>query len=253
MKTFLIQITDNMITHDFSFALIEAIKYNNWYYGEKTYNYILQEDTKLPLDNDDKPYKDDLESIIPVGSVEFVLKYLNDYYGIKNVKPINIPDELNKYKYTKRNIWSNFETSPKNISEIVFYKSKNIIKGMSGITKNTKVPTYPGYEFLISDFIDIKSEWRVFVWRNTLFGLQNYSGDYTIFPDVKLIKEMIVDYNNETAYTLDVGINDKDGTFIVECHDFFSCGLYGFADYRILPNMFIDTWNKLVKGENQII
>ena len=41
-----------------------------------------------------------------------------------------------------------------------------------------------------------------------------------MFPDVDLIKEMIKDFNYNNAYTLDVGIN-KDGTFLIECHDFF--------------------------------
>jgi len=91
IKTFLIQTIDNMVAHDFSFTLIEAIKYHNWYQNKKVYDYFLQEDIKLPLDEDDKPYKDDLEEIIPVGSVEFVLKYLNDYYNINNIKPFNIP------------------------------------------------------------------------------------------------------------------------------------------------------------------
>jgi len=26
-------------------------------------------------------------------------------------------------------------------------------------------------------------------------------------------------------------------TFVIEVHDFFSCGLYGFADHSIYPNM----------------
>ena len=39
------------------------------------------------------------------------------------------------------------------------------------------------------------------------------------------------------AYTLDVGINDN-GTFVIEVHDFFSCGLYGFSNHPILPQMF---------------
>jgi len=64
--------------------------------------------------------------------------------------------------------------------------------------------------------------------------------------DVKLINEMINEYKGKNlCYTLDVGVNDK-GTFILESHDFFSCGLYGFSDYRILPKMFIATWNKLI-------
>ena len=247
IKTFLIQTIDNMVVHDFSFTLIEAIKYNNWYNGEKIYDYILQENTNLSINSNDQPYKEDVEGIIPIGSVEFVLKYLNDYYNINNIKPLNIPEELNKYKYIKRNVWNFYPfQNDKYINKTVFVKSKTKIKGYTDIVKYTDVPTG---EFIVSELIDIQSEWRAFVWKHTLYGLQNYSGDFTMFPDIKLIKKMISDYSNDGAYTLDVGINDKDGTFIIECHDFFSCGLYGFADYRVLPLMFIDTWNKLIKGE----
>jgi hypothetical protein len=50
---------------------------------------------------------------------------------------------------------------------------------------------------------------------------------------------MIKAYSKEApvAYTLDVGVNKKH-TFIIEAHDFFSCGLYGFADLKLLPLMF---------------
>ena len=101
---------------------------------------------------------------------------------------------------------------------------------------------------MVSEYIDIDSEWRAFVFNNELVGLHNYSGDFTIFPDVKLIKIMIKDFNYNGAYTLDIGVNLK-GTFIIECHDFFSCGLYGFEDYKLLPKMFISTWNKLIKDK----
>ncbi|MFA7664269.1 MAG: ATP-grasp domain-containing protein [Clostridia bacterium] len=216
---------------------------------------MLQKGTKLPLDNDGKPYEGDLQSIIPIGSVEFVLKYLNDYYNITNIKPLNIPDELDRYKYTKRKIfYSNsngiihlphdkyFENL--NPSTKFFVKSNDKIKGFTDIIQYKDIPQG---EYLISELIDIDSEWRAFVFNNRLVGLQNYSGDFTLFPDVKLINEMVHDFNYNSTYTLDVGINKKDGTFIVECHDFFSCGLYGFSDYRVLPLMFINTWNKIIK------
>jgi hypothetical protein len=76
--------------------------------------------------------------------------------------------------------------------------------------------------------------------------LQNYSGDFTMFPDVELVLSMIKDFDYQHPYTLDVGINDK-GTFVVECHDMFSTGLYGFSGYKLLPIMFIQAWNKLIK------
>lgn len=249
IKTFLIQTIDGRVAHDFSFTLLEAINYCNWHENKKVYDYILTKNTYLPLNNDGEPYKEDLEQIIPIGSVEFVLKYLNKYYNINNIKPLNIPQELRKPEYLKRwvdilrvntnnTIIIDFGTQP------MFIKDNTKIKGITEIFN--PVRGYPIGEYLISEVVEIDSEWRAFVFNNRLVGLQNYLGDFTMFPDVELIKKMISDFNYNSAYTLDVGINDK-GTFIIECHDFFSCGLYGFADYKLLPLMFINTWNKLIR------
>jgi hypothetical protein len=250
IKTFLIQTVDDMVVHDFSFTLIEAIKYHNWYYGrdnEKVYDYILQENTKLPTDEHGKPYKDDIEGIIPIGTVEFVLEYINKYYSIDNIKPINIPIELRQWKYTKRRIITNKELDevPYLPSEKCFVKSASKIKELTDTVQYKNIPK--NKELLISELVDIESEWRAFVFNSRLVGLQNYSGDFAMFPDVELIESMINNYKMcPAAYTLDVGINNEQGTFIIEVHDFFSCGLYGFSDHRILPKMFISTWNKLI-------
>ena len=246
IKTFFIQTINNRVTHDFSFTLIETINYHNWYENKQVYDYILLEDIELSLDDNGKPY-DDLEGIVPIGSVEFVLKYLNDYYNISNIKPLNIPKQLMKPEYLKR--WVKIHQNNSNTINAgdtpIFVKDNTKIKGWTNIVEYNRV--FPPGEYLISEYIEIDSEWRAFIFNNRLIGLQNYSGDFTIFPDVELIKKMIFDFNYPSAYTLDVGINDK-GTFVIECHDFFSCGLYGFSDYKVLPLMFINTWNKLIGG-----
>ena len=52
------------------------------------------------------------------------------------------------------------------------------------------------------------------------------------------IKAMINAYKTQPiAFTLDVAISNND-TVIIEVHDFFSCGLYGFSEHKILPFMF---------------
>jgi len=48
------------------------------------------------------------------------------------------------------------------------------------------------------------------------------------------------------AYTLDVGINNRS-TFVIEVHDFFACGLYGFADLNLLPLMFYRWFKEFMK------
>ena len=233
MRTFLIQTIDNKIKHDFSFQLLEAIDYQNWYCNEKRYDVILSENC-------------DIENCIPVGAVEFVLLYLKKYYGIEGVKPINIPPELMNLTFLKRHVEIvDTEKSPVLIKDKpLFVKDNNKIKGFADIiTDGSRLKG----EYLVSEVIDIDSEWRAFVYRSRLVGLQNYSGDFTLFPDVTLINDMIQIYNQcPPAYTLDVGINKEKGTFLIEVHNFFSCGLYGFHDHRILPQMFIQSFQSLI-------
>jgi len=245
MKTFLIQTIGGGVVHDFSFGLIEAVKYHDWYYGKDShYTYILSETTDRPKLNNIQYYP--LDSIVPVGTVNFVLEYLRKHYGTHNVKPVNIPRELMKSDYLKR--WVKYtlnEVPVVNDGEgVIFVKSATQIKGYTDFIEPSH--SYPAGEYIVSEYIPIDSEWRAFVCNGELVGLNSYSGDFTLFPDVNLIKAMISDYKSAPgAYTLDVGVNVK-GTFIIECHDFFSCGLYGFSDYTVLPKMFVMGWNHLI-------
>jgi hypothetical protein len=225
MIKFLIQTFDGIVKHDFSFTLLESIRYHNWLRDEKVFDYRL---------TDDKIFS----NYIPIGSVEFVENYLYKYYIIK-FKPLNIPKDLLKEKFTKRNIFNGTE---RDIIGKKFVKSNDKIKSFAEITDHAPIGNYQ-----ISDIIEIDSEWRSFVYEGKLVGLQNYSGEFDIFPNVNLIKEMIAEYKNcPIAYTLDVGINSLS-TFVLEAHPMVSVGLYGFSDHKILPYMFSKTFNQIIK------
>jgi len=228
---FLIQTVNDEIVHDFSFQLKEAVRYRNWYYN---YNIDIIEYT----DSTTPEYK---EGYCPVRPVEFVTYYLNKYFN-KTPKPVNVPEEL--YKYANRRIVVGNEDSYIG-DESVFAKSHDKIKRFADTTDHNTTLPVGLYQF--SDIIDMESEWRCFVYNKELVGLQNYSGEFTLFPDVCTITEMINNYNNQPiAYTLDVGVTGST-TFVVEVHDFFSCGLYGFRDNRILPLMFYRWFYNFIK------
>ena len=85
------------------------------------------------------------------------------------------------------------------------------------------------------------------MFKGEIVGLQNYAGDFMSFPDTYKIQQMIDAYiKAQIAYTLDVGIFGND-TFVIEVHDFFSCGLYGFSNHNILPFMFSRWFNEFIK------
>jgi hypothetical protein len=232
---------------DFSFTLLKAIEYHEW-----------KGQTMPCLLSDTYIHKGLRHDTIPVGSNEFVQGFLRHYHGIE-MKPINIPEELLHPQFTRR-IVKNMDkaTLYEHLrlvrDEKLFVKSHDVIKGFSGFLPDTggiygggtpPIDRIDG-NFQVSTIIDIDSEWRGFVFKGELVGLQNYVGDFTLFPDVARINKMIAAYKSApVAYTLDVGVN-KDGTFVIECHDFFSCGLYGFANLSILPAMFSQWFNQFL-------
>jgi hypothetical protein len=227
---FLIQTIEGEVKHDFSFVLREAIKSQNWFANRQVHSYTLS----------DEP----IAGYIPVGANDFVISYLEKHHGM-TPQPINIPAELNTFEFTKRNI---IYGTHEDIQGKKFVKSTDKIKGFTDITYFGQTNHVPHGTYIISDLINIESEWRAFVYKGKLVGLNNYSGEFTMFPDVPTIQKMISVFKTQPiAFTLDVGVNDT-GTFVIEVHDFFSCGLYGFADSRILPNMFGDWFNEYVKN-----
>lgn len=236
MAKFLIQTINRQVKHDFSFALIESIDYQNWL-NKGVHDYYLTGDL----------LEHDYSQFIPSGSIQFIEKFLGIYHDIHNIKPINIPEQLLNIRFTKRSC-EILDKDRINLNGTEkFIKSMQRLKGFTGVVNAINEDFLSG-DYLVSDLINIESEWRSFVYDGQLVGLQNYSGDFTLFPDINFIKSCIAAYTEcPPAYTLDVGVNSKDGTFVIEVHNFYSCGLYGFNDSKILPQMFIRSFNHLLK------
>lgn len=259
---FLIQKVNGKIAHDFAFTLLKAVEFYNWLNGKnntikvKYINTIYNKKLGVfaPV-----AFKSFHKNYVPIGSVEFVSEFLLLFYN-RIPKPRNIPPELMLPCYTQRVIFNGNHTDLENHKGLWFVKSNEKIKGYSGLLNIDKdFPGIPPDNYQISEYIEIESEWRAFVYKNKLVGLQNYSGDFTIFPDVSRIKDMINTFKSAPiAYTLDVGVSKpysflpQRKTFIIEVHDFFSCGLYGFADLNLLPYMFHRWFNEYIKNERHV-
>lgn len=250
---FLIQKIDNKVVHDFSFILLESIRYQNWFQNDPkamTVKYInCHANDKVWFFN---PFH---EHYVPVGSVEFVTTWFKRFHD-HTLQPINIPDELLVPRFVKRPVFNGNHMDLEDLAHgKYFVKTNTHFKGFAEVLRLGDDFSWniPAGNYQISQYIDIQSEWRAFIYQGKLVGLQNYSGDYTKFPNVQSILWMIHGYKSAPiAYTLDVGVNDHD-TFVIECHDFFSCGLYGFAEHKIYPYMlyrwFHEYLNKIKNGK----
>lgn len=241
---FIIQTIDNLIIHDFSFTLERAKEYYDWSKTEKleiTY-----------FDGIIKPESDIPEGLIPVGSVEFVSDYLRRFFPDHTdaLRPLNVPECL--FPYAGRKILNMRSTD--DLKDIFFlFRTRAFRKSMdtikhpgNGITDKNQFKECTGFQ--LSDIIDIQSEWRVLVFHNNIMHIANYAGDCTMFPDVNRIKEMIKTFSPTApaAYTLDVGLKSGKTTVVIECHRFFSCGLYGYNDYAKYPKMLSQAWYEMI-------
>ena len=96
-------------------------------------------------------------------------------------------------------------------------------------------------EYLVSDLLDIASEYRCFVHRGKLVGMKHYLGNVYDIPNEKYVSKVISEFNKmskRTTYSFDVSTDIYGKNQLLEVHDFFSTGLYGFSEYNILPQMF---------------
>lgn len=228
--------------YDFVWNLVKAVDFQNWYYNENKYIVKYVKDTKIEKIN---------ENEIPVGSLEFVLTNIN-----KKVYPINIPKSLATPYFLKRKVWQGIflpsddpdliQSIEENFKNSFFVKTQDRYKDFCDIVSLCDLKHLTPQRYLISEKKVIISEWRSFIFNDKLVGLQNYDGDFTCFPDIDFLKKCIDCYTDSPrAYTLDIGIGQKKENFIIEVHPFVSCGLYGFEDYRILPQMIISGFKSL--------
>jgi hypothetical protein len=271
MSKFLIQTINGQVEHDFSWHLIQAIKYQNWFAGEEVHEYALS--GKEHFDFKDEYYKE--EEYIPIGSVEFICNYTQYHYGF-SPKPINVPEEL--FDFAGREMFACHGTfSPKarelqkDKSKKYFVKSSTRFKANENGIQDFNFLAYSNKDNLqVSEIIgNIESEWRCFVYKDKLVGMHCYSGEWfnhekpwLLKPRINEILLMIEKLKGKyPTYTLDVGIADLENTYQdqllgtidkgyetipIEVHEFFSCGLYGFQDYKILPQMFVRAYKQII-------
>lgn len=240
MIKFLLQTENNRKhIHDFTFILEKSMKYHDWIYETK------EDSNPFQLLYSTLP---NVSDCVPIGSVDFVMEYLELYHN-KVPKPMNVPEELFSHLFTRREIANGDNNDVQSWTGKFFFKSNDKIKGYQNVNdpNNTGLLEVPEGNYQISEIIDVESEWRTFVYQGKLVGLKQYSGDFTVFPDIDKVKEMINTFKSAPiAYTLDVGITNDKNTVVIEAHDFFSCGFYGFNDHSVIPYMFSRWWYNYV-------
>lgn len=199
-------------------------------------SYLLMDYAELKKTNND--YSD----WIPVGTLEYVRTWLKKYKGIEEMKPIEVPEILREEKYLGRSYdivsFEDLELKGyKFIKDIDKLKQFSFTGDLGNLDKNDE-SIFISQNYLISNVVDIMSEYRVFVSDMSIKAIQFYDGDCTVFPNISLLREMVGKYylvqNRPKSYTMDIAVLKNGRTVILEVHPVASVGTYGYSEYALL-------------------
>lgn len=210
---------------------------------------------------------------IVIGSVESCVMFF-EACGIETPKYIGYPDELKKFLYRDVKTCKVKDldddkfpyfikpmddvklftgTTVANKNQLRLFKEQHIIRtpGLKDMH-----PINPDAMLYVTDAINIQSEFRCFVHKGKLKGIQYYAGDFTKFPDAMEISKMINAYKSaNVSYTLDVGVVYTKGgstvTALIEVNDMWAIAGYGF-DPKQYVRMTIDRFQEIARNAKRI-
>lgn len=220
-------------------TIYDSFNYINWYNNSTEYillfSYLgsnLAYQSIKDLLNNENRISIDFDNSIPVGSIEFVEKFLN-----KEIKAINIPIELRSQRFTGRHIEVGDKTTADNLLKTynkLFIKDACRCKKFEPITYSHRYKGELPDKLFISTLIDIESEYRAFVFNGKILDCRQYIGKYSDRYDENILEEAINNWENKpSAFTLDIAVLKNNKTVLLEIHNFISCGLYGFNSTKL--------------------
>jgi len=190
------------------------------------------------------------------GDCTIVLAYIEDtikYFkrlGVKVPDPIHIPEVL--LPYCQREVTHTTLGEAKKLRNLpLFIKSYDLKLFPSGVIQKDSsydllFPYPDDTKIITSEVLDIVSEYRIFVNRGTIVGMKHYIGDFFVFPDIEVIKNMLKDYKEAPiSHTLDVGVTSDGKTVLIECQDAWSIGSYGLEP-SVYTRFLIDRWIEII-------
>jgi hypothetical protein len=211
------------------------------FYKEKTMQ--LKDYSFFPLE-----YK----NAIPVGSIQFTEAFLKIFYGIEKESPIEIPIEMQTEQFLKRVYYEcNYKDLPRDgcffIKYISHQKELSFLGNVSEFKQSMDLNK--SHRFLVSEVLDVISEYRIYVVKGIIKNIICYKGDVTVFPDMIFIKSIINEYakikNCYKSYSFDIMISSK-GNALIEMNSFLSLGLYSTCWDKSILEGYVEGINKSI-------
>lgn len=181
-----------------------------------------------------------------IGTVRHALNLL----GVLAPDVVDYPDELKDFY--GRKIWqSDLGSIRENDLDDIFIKPIECKLFAGHVRKHIgyllQTASYENEtKIWCSEIVSFLSEYRVYISGGKIVGCKHYKGDFLIFPSVSIINKCVELLKDKyTTYSLDVGIDDRDRTLVVEINDAFSLGSYGLSSV-IYAKMLENRWLEMV-------
>lgn len=80
----------------------------------------------------------------------------------------------------------------------------------------------------LSEVVEWRSEWRIYVSQGTVIGAFPYRGDWRVSPSWAAIDQIVLDFTTAPrGYALDIGVMADGRTALIEANDGWALGNYG--------------------------
>lgn len=186
---------------------------------------------------------------IPVGSIKFIQTALvltthqNDYMLHSKLE---VPAELRKPEFLGRKYYVGALQGRAHIinsKKRYFVKTLTPVHSQNAIVQGTHISESKAFgqsDIIISEVLDILSEWRVFVFRGHIVNVACYRINKQVAsPDLKNVQKMIdTMLYAPPAYVIDVAVTSS-GTFVLEVYNFLGVELYSTVWDDTLLAMFV--------------
>lgn len=117
---------------------------------------------------------------------------------------------------------------------------------ISNISDDTTVMVYEPFKS------PIHSEWRVYIYRDNIEDIKNYSGYLDKYPNWSYINDLVeknkLSKSFPSTYIIDIGILNNDENVVIEYNDMWSIGNYGIPNDTYVK-MLMDRYFSIIKNK----
>lgn len=110
-----------------------------------------------------------------------------------------------------------------------FVLDKSIYSCLNGLPNDMEVLAYKPFDS------EIITEWRCYVYKNEIYDMKNYSGEFNVVPNINYINAVLKQNTDfPIAYTADVGLLKSGKNVVIEFNDMYAIGNYGLRNDKYL-------------------